>query len=120
MHGLTRVSPGVAAHFAVQSGTIGGTEGIIYIIPRSLVAGKRLPRQLNALLYEFEVPLDIPPLDIPKFSIQTVTASQARSILRESGYNVPYSIGYDMTPVLELAPKMTAEQRAAFLKAVGL
>jgi hypothetical protein len=118
----TSESPLVATHFAVAAGNAGRAEGVVYVIPRAAVADKILPPQYNALPYELEVPLDILPANIPRVSVRVVPASEARSILRELGCEVPSDIvdAERLTTALKIAPPMTSDQIAAFLKAIGL
>jgi hypothetical protein len=112
----TSSDPGVSTIFAINSKQYG--KGILQIaLPKDL-SGIKIGEANNVMAdMEIETVIGLKPEDFTSRVSTTITADQARGILKEIGINLPSQISNaDMNAILENTPKLTQPQINQFYK----
>jgi RHS repeat-associated protein len=119
--GITPAStdPKVAAAFATHAEQFG--QGVVHVATPADLAGLKVELNAGYLPYEAEAYVSTTPADFASRASTTISASTARSVLREMGIQVPGLIvsPADLTGFLRASPLMSSQQIAEFLARIG-
>ena len=114
--GVTPAStdPIVATCFATEAEKYG--QGVVYIASSKELSGISIGEGNVLASLESEVAINTAPLEFVQRSGITITAEQARMILKDMGINVPSRINNptDLQNILKSLPRLNDEQISAF------
>jgi RHS repeat-associated protein len=106
----------VSTLFATESENFG--EGVFHIVMVSALQGIEIIEGNVLKQLELEIGIGLKPSDFAALASITITAEQARTILREMGFSVP-SVIYDkaaLDDALRNTPRLTPEQIEEFIR----
>ncbi len=117
--GLSPVStdPLVSTAFAIEAETTNGGQGVVYILRSSDLSGVTVGAGSWFAELEKEVSLNLPPLEVADRAELSVSATDARGILQDMGFQLPSRIQGKsrLTEVLRETPRLSPEQIEEFI-----
>lgn len=114
----TSTDPLVSTVFATNGEQYG--KGVLYIASSSDLKGISSTSSNVLSSFEKEVAFDMQPLEFANRASLSVSSSQARTILKNMGYNIPSKISTDeISDILKNAPTLGQDDIMRFVKMAG-
>ncbi len=111
----TTRNPAVATVFGTNSSNFG--QGVVFAVKEKTVAKLATVEQNVLGKKEVEVPLNLTPIEFQRLAKKSITATQASSILKNMGINIPSNISTNqIDAIIDALPPMNASQIAYFYK----